>query len=341
MTNLTSLWLKTFCAGFALIATLLTWTLFTPIPYGDLTRIGRLSENQFGWTRPPPPEVDAAQLRSVALDQADVLVIGDSFSMTLYWQSALVQAGYKVATTYWGEIGYLCGNFDEWIRSQGYQGKLVIVESIERAFDDRLQRSEACPSIDEGRQLKIRPDPFLGPLTQKPAGSLNWSAKLTTGAITWSNTRRTLHEAGDTQHGDETFVRVVADGCKQFSHRLCNKLPVYKEDYDHGPLTAETLARMQRISQANSDLQLVWMVIPNKTTVYLQPDHSRDFVQRLHAQPELGPDLFTLADQARRDIVDFYYPNDTHMSMHGQLAMGQWMLQEVRKRLPSPGAVGS
>lgn len=335
-----ALWLKTFGLGFALLSALLVWTLFTPAPYGDLTRIGRLSEDQFGWTRPAPP-MDEKLLHSTPLDQADVLVVGDSFSMTLYWQADLVRAGYKVATTYWGEIGYLCGNFSDWLRSQGYKGKLVIVESIERAFDERLQRSEACPAIAEGRKLKIKPDPFLGPLTQKPSGTLNWSAKLTAGAITWSNTRRTLREPGDTQHGDETLVRVVADGCQQFSHALCNKLPVFKEDVDHGPLTAETFARMQRLSAANPSLQLLWMVIPNKTTVYLDPQHSKDFVEGLRAHPELGPDLFGVAERARHEVIDFYFPNDTHMSMHGQLTLGSVMLQEVRKRLPPAASAGS
>ncbi|RYF83677.1 MAG: hypothetical protein EOO29_02495 [Comamonadaceae bacterium] len=341
MKNPSSLWLKTFCAGFAVISALLVWTLFTPAPYGDLTRIGRLSETQFGWTQPPPAPKDAALLHSVPLDQADVLVVGDSFSMTLYWQTALVQAGYKVATTYWGEIGYLCGNFDEWLRGQGYRGRLVIVESIERAFDERLQRSEACPAIAEGRKLKIRPDPFLGPLTQKPSSALNWSAKLTTGAITWLNTRRAMRETGATQHGDETLVRPLPDGCQQFSHALCHKLPLFKEDVDHGPLTAETFARMQRLTAANPGVQMLWMVIPNKTTVYLDPEHSKDFVQGLRAHPELGPDLFDMAARARLEVKDFYFPNDTHMSMHGQLAMGAVMLQEVRKRLPTTSAPGS
>ncbi|WP_225783829.1 hypothetical protein [Xenophilus sp. Marseille-Q4582] len=335
-----SLWLKTFAVGFAFISALLVWTLFTPAPYGDLTRIGRLSETQFGWTQ-PAPAMDEKLLHSAPLDQADVLVVGDSFSMTLYWQADLVRAGYKVATTYWGEIGYLCGDFGSWLRSQGYKGKLVIVESIERAFDERLQRSEACPAIAQGRKLTIKPDPFLGPLTQKPAGTLNWSAKLTTGPITWSNTRRTLREPGDTQHGDETLVRVVPDGCQQFSHAFCNKVPFFKEDIDKGPLTVQTFERMQRLTQGQPDLQLLWMVIPNKTTVYLDPQHSEGFVQGLRAHPELGPNLFDFAQRARREVRDFYFPNDTHMSMHGQLAMGAVMLQEVRKRLPTTSASGT
>ncbi|RYF73740.1 MAG: hypothetical protein EOO29_26255 [Comamonadaceae bacterium] len=334
-----TLWLKAFCVGFALICATLVWTLTTPAPYGDLTRIGRLSETQFGWRKAPPP-MDAALLRGTPLDQADVLVLGDSFSMTYYWQASLVQAGYKVATTYWGEIGYMCANFSDWIRKAGFKGRLIVVESIERAFDERMQRSEACPAMIE-RPLRIKTEPFLGPLTQKPAPGLNWSAKLTAGPITWSHTRRAVRETGDTQHGRETLVRVVPDGCSQFSHALCDKVPFFKEDIDNGPLTAQTFARMQRITAANPSFDLVWMVIPNKTTVYLDPQHSKEFVQGLRANPALGPDLFAMAERARHEVKDFYFPNDTHISMHGQLALGAVMLQEVRKRQPPTAAPDS
>ena len=332
-------WLSFFLAGFLVIVAMLIVTLFTPAPYGDLTRIGRLSDADFGW-RAPPPVVDKAYVQGVPLAEADVVVVGDSFSMTHRWQSKLVQQGYKVSTMYWGQIGWLCEDFTPWIRKAGFKGRLIVVESIERAFDERMQRSEACPAMIE-RPLRIKTEPFLGPLTQKPAPGLNWSAKLTAGPITWSHTRRAVRETGDTQHGRETLVRVVPDGCSQFSHALCDKVPFFKEDIDNGPLTAQTFARMQRITAANPSFDLVWMVIPNKTTVYLDPQHSKEFVQGLRANPGLGPDLFAMAERARHEVRDFYFPNDTHISMHGQLALGAVMLQEVRKRQPPTAAPDS
>jgi hypothetical protein len=47
--NPAKLWLRVFLAGFVVIAALLVVTLFTPVPYGDLSRIGRVSEHEFGW----------------------------------------------------------------------------------------------------------------------------------------------------------------------------------------------------------------------------------------------------------------------------------------------------
>src|ERR1700712_1255453 len=128
-------WLRSFAAGFVIIVSMLLVTLFTPAPYGDLTRIGRLSDAEFGW-RAAPPVVEKQYIKGAPLDQADVLVLGDSFSMTLRWQSRLVKEGYKVATIYWGQTGPMCSDFTPWIRHAGFKGKLVVVESVERLLGD-------------------------------------------------------------------------------------------------------------------------------------------------------------------------------------------------------------
>jgi len=284
--------------------------------------------------------VDPAYLHAVPLDQADVLVMGDSFSMTYRWQADLVRAGYKVATTYWGQIGYMCGDFTRWLRKNGFKGRMVIVQSVERAFDERMQRSEQCAHMVD-RKLELKTEPFLGPLTQKPPPGLNWTAKLTTGPITWLNTRRAMRAPVDTQHGDETLVRMVPDGCKQFTHLACDRVPIFKEDIDNGPLTAQTFQRMQQLTAANPSLTLLWMIIPNKTTVYLDPSHSSAFMDLLRAHPDMGPDLFAWAQDARFKTRDFYFPNDTHLSMLGQVALGKVMLQEVSKRMAPGGAPAS
>jgi hypothetical protein len=82
------------------------------------------------------------------------------------------------------------------------------------------------------------------------------------------------------------------------------------------------------------------MVIPNKTTIYIQPDHSKDFVTAFR-DAGLGPDLFTFAQEQKTKVRDFYFPNDTHISMRGQLILGQRMLEEVRKIVPEPRAKAS
>ena len=222
MTTPAKVWLRFFLIGYIVLMVLWIVSLTSPVPYGDLTRIGRLSEREFGWTA-PPPQVDPAYLKGTPVDQADVLVIGDSFSMTFRWQSVLTRAGYRVATTNWG----------------------------------------------------------------------------------------------------------------QYENALCDKMPFFAEDEDNGPLTPAHLDWMKNFTKAHGKVPIIWMVIPNKTTVYLKPDYSRDFETAFRASG-LGPDLYAFTREKHTQIRDFYFPNDTHMSMHGQFALGERMLTAVREVLPAP-----
>jgi len=80
------LWLRVYFAGFVVIVAMLILTLFTTVPYGDLSRLSRLSDAEFGWQQPPPKLPEKAYMRAVPLAEADIIVIGDSFSMTHVWQ---------------------------------------------------------------------------------------------------------------------------------------------------------------------------------------------------------------------------------------------------------------
>ncbi|MDB5827182.1 MAG: hypothetical protein JWQ73_1402 [Variovorax sp.] len=325
------LWLRYFGAGFVIIISMLLVTLFTPAPYGDLTRIGRLSDADFGWLA-APPVVTKAYIKGVPLDQADVLVVGDSFSMTLRWQSRLVQQGYKVATIYWGQTGPLCKDFTPWIRRAGFNGKLVVVESVERLLGDRLNGG-GCAAMS--KEPVVKTVPFLEPLEAVPDFALNWNAKLTTGLITYANMRKVRQLSGDALFGDETWVRPVPDGCRYFSHKLCEKALFFFEDTDNPPLKAEAVEQMKTFTAAQPNLKFVWMVIPDKTTVYVDTHHAAPFVSALK-DANLGPDLFSFAAEERAKVRDFYFPNDTHLSMHGQLIVGDRMLEAVRQVLPPP-----
>lgn len=332
--NNAAIWLRTFLVGFLVVSAMLVVTLFTAVPYGDLTRIGRLSDDEFGWRQPAPAAPPAEALVSSPLKDADIVVVGDSFSMTLYWQSTLVRAGYKVATLYWGQVGYLCGDFSQWLHNAGFRGKLVIAESVERLLDERVRKGADCKTM--GKPPEIKRTPFIRPLAGVPDLGLNWTAKLTTGVITWQNMREVRAAHTDLQFGDETQVRFVPEGCKQFSHRMCDRALFFKDDLNNGPLTTQTLDLMARFTRSQT-VPILWMVIPNKTTVYLDPDYSAAFVKGLR-DSGLGPDLFGYAQAARHQVVDLYFPNDTHFSMHGQYALGDIMLKAVRARLGTPSA---
>ncbi|VTU14623.1 hypothetical protein SRS16CHR_01187 [Variovorax sp. SRS16] len=328
------LWLQIFLAGFAVIVALLAVTLTTPVPYGDLSRIGLMSDRDFGW-KTTPPHVDPEYLRAVPVTQADILVIGDSFSMTNRWQSVLTKEGYRVTTIFWGQLDErICDDLDGWLDLAGFRGKLVILESVERLLAGRLDNTQTCAHMRVPFDAKTKP--FIEPPAEVPGFALNWNAKLSSGWHTFWNTRRAETTDDDNAiSGYWTKARSVPDGCTMFSNRLCNKALFFGEDDDNGELTPKNAEQMRSITQAHRSRSIMWMVIPNKTTVYVAPDRSKDFVTAL-LKDGLGPDLFSFALDEKRKIRDFFLPNDTHISMQGQLVLGARMLEAVRKILPAP-----
>lgn len=331
-------WLKVFGTGFAIITALLLVTLFTRVPFGDLTRIARISDVQFGWRELPPP-IDMAVIQQSPIDQADVLVIGDSFSIQFAWQSELVHAGYRVATTHWDWVAPVCTDFEEWIRHIGFKGKLVLIENIERMQAERLTELLGCASM-AGRTYRPVPPLAASPSRPPPGFALNSGARITSGVQTWWNTRRVASSSGivdfivdRAQNG--VFASPVADGCQQFSHPLCEKGLFLRYDREAPLLTPADAERMQAFSQRFHAFAVRWMVIPNKTSVYLDTGRARDFARHLHTLGA-GPDLFTAAQEGRTQVRDLYWPNDTHWSMQGQLYFGRHMLDYVRSTIGAP-----
>ena len=327
------LWLRIFLCGFILIVGLLIVTLKTPPFYGDMTRIGLLSEAAFGW-RIEPPHVEAKYLSAVPVADADIVVIGDSFSMSNRWQSALTKAGYRVTTTFWGQINEeLCGDFDAWLDRAGFRGKLVIVESIERLLNDRVVATQTCQTMTSPFSAGLKP--FFESPPAVPAQTLNWNGKLTSGVLIYRNTENARKASTPMLSNGRILVRPVPDGCSMFSSQLCDKIPFWPADDDNGELTVQNVAQMKAFSDAHPRRNILWMVIPNKTTIYVKPEHSKDFVTAL-AQTGLGPDLFSFGQEQKKRVRDFFFPNDTHLSMHGQLVLGQRMLEAVRQIVSPP-----
>ncbi|MDR2852323.1 MAG: hypothetical protein LBV61_04610 [Burkholderiaceae bacterium] len=341
-TRLRSLWLRIFAGGFVIIIVLLLFTLFTPIPYGDLSRIGQLSEHEFGWRLPQPP-IDVAHLQGAPIDKADILVIGDSYSMENVWQSRLVRAGYGVTTAFWYAFdSRLCGDFDAWIAQAGFHGKLVIIQSVERLLKERMLKTQECANGRNTTPLTWYAKPYYPAVRAVPGFALNWGAKLTSGLITWNHTRQAkqpLQERDAITIDKKVKVRVVPGGCQMhlFSNRLCDRALFFHEDDDNAELTPKVIEQMQAFSRAQNGVQILWVVVPDKTTTYVLPERSKDFVAALR-DSDLGPDLFSLIRKERTRITDLYFPNDTHLSIWGQNLLGDALLQAVRERIgPSPG----
>lgn len=320
------LWLSVFGTGVALVTALLLWTLLTPPFRGDLTRLGRLSETEFGPTQPSRP-VERALRVSSTLQEADVLVIGDSFSAPLLWQSVLVARGLRVATIDWLTLGPVCADLGSVLRTQGFRGSAVVIESVERGLDGHLDDALACARTRAGRlqtRQGARDWDTVGPF------GLNTSETLFTGLLTTLHTRDARRSDAEelvhhTDGANRVRIQRVPDGCQRFSHRLCGHGLFFADDRTSAPFGPSSVERMQQLARRHTDLSITWLVLPNKSTVYLEPDRAATVGSTLETAG-LGPDLFSHFVHLSRQTRDLYSPNDTHTSTAGHQALGQRLI---------------
>ena len=331
------LWLRVFCSALAAVLALLLGTLLTPPFRGDLTRLGRLSETEFGPTLVQSVVPPALRVSS-ALQEADVLVIGDSFSAPLRWQSVLVERGLRVATVGWQTLGPLCADLGEVLRAQGFRGSAVVVESVERGLSTLLDAAHACTHTRPGR-LQMQP----APRDWDPAGpfGLNTRETLFTGLLTQWHTHRARTSPDEelrhtTDGADRVRIQRVPDGCQRFSHRLCERGLFFADDRTAAPFDATLLDKLQRLSHRHADLSVTWVVVPNKSSVYLSPKHAPDAAAALETGG-FGPDLFRLFTETSRQQRDLYQPNDTHLSPAGDRLLGERIADWLRRRAGKSG----
>jgi hypothetical protein len=294
---------------------------------GDLTRMAMLPEDDFGWLA-PQPGVDKTNLVSARWQDADVLVIGDSFSEKLIWQSKLVESGLKVRTESWSNIGAICEDFDGWLQKNQFRGRYIIIQSVENSFAPRLKKSIACKKINYK---------FLKPKEIAVAQERNFhnpvfgGGQLDVGIRTWLNKREYAKKANDPEFkswrvNKNVSVRRMQEGCELFSHKRCNDVLFFELVGMGNPddVNNDMVFLQNRIKEKN----IIWLVIPDKETVYLERDTS---FWKISQHQSKSIDVIAHLHKAVNDKeVDLYFGNDTHLSPKGYGIVGKAVLDYLK-----------
>lgn len=294
---------------------------------GDLTRVAKLPESLFGWTK-PQPALNPDLFKSAAWQDADVLVVGDSFSETRVWQSVLVKNGLRVRTEHWTSVRGVCEDFYSWVRAQGFRGTHVIFEVVERNIEAGIPNSLACkeqvyhPNINADR---LRPPPVV---TRKEP---DLSGRLSVGMETRANINRYEALSGQSDFGAwniSSGVRLerLSNGCELFSHARCQDVLFYASDRTND-IGTDVLNQVQELNSRAGDLIPVWVFMPDKSTVFLHPDKQfwNEAEHRLNA-PNV---LKVMREALDRKTVDLYPANNSHLSTTGYLLLGDSIYQRM------------
>jgi hypothetical protein len=319
--------LKVACWIFAILffSTIpLVWLSLTAVNFhGDLTRIGKLSENDFSWQK-HQAQVDESLRTPSPIHDADILVIGDSFSASLIWQTRLVKENKKVVTYHWDNTGLICTNFEEIISQSGFKGKEIIFQIIELGALDKIQKSLNC--MNYKKQLD-RPIEKVTPTQERPtiSNKVNTSGQFIIGTQTLINSIALNNFPQSWQllnkRTKSSKIFPVTNGCDLFSNKLCNLGLFYHQDYTKQPLNSTLISSMKVIESRLANYKITWLIIPNKSTVYHRYE-SDDFWTQLEKE-NMGPNILKDFLETKNKIMDFYLPNDTHLSTAGYLHLGE------------------
>jgi hypothetical protein len=319
---------------------------FEPL-WGDLTRIGWRSENDYGWTLPKERfQPLAAEVGS--LDRHyDIIAIGDSFTGESVWRPGTTWPHFLARDTGL-EIGIFDSDEDligRLLASPGFgtdPPSVVVYEIVERNFIPRHPSApgEPCPK-DQGAPHPVlvpRPPPPPPVPDLRPTIRPWWDLPVSYGlAFLVQNGRRWLI-------GRETTNSVAVDLTRSglFSSRRDRSLLVYGEDFNkigwavpRWRDAACNLLRLQQRVQANGRTLFLAMVVPDKLTSYGPWLADEDFRQlsRLDLLGEypslhlvrIGPGNFDPAEH-----VDLYLPDDTHWSTIGHALAARLVEQRLQ-----------
>lgn len=296
---------------------------------GPLTRMGKIPESLFGW-RKEQPAIDPEYLANAPWQEADVLAIGDSFSIPHLWQSVLVKNGLKVHTETWEAMRNICEDFPAWLQSKGFKGRYVAIEVVEHNFRDTLNRSMGCRQMDYHAtvELPVAPPPRL--LVRNHA---DYSGRFSVGIQTELHALEYERRAARPDFsawnlGNNVRMNRIKEGCELFSHRSCSDA-LFLADDQTGDLGEDVLDKMQIIEDRLKGLHLIWVIVPNKSTTYLYPGKQfwNKAEQRFHA-----PNLLKVLRGAVADkTMDLYPANETHLSTTGYLILGDSIYKNMRE----------
>lgn len=310
---------------------------FLPL-VGDLTRVGNHAEKDFGWTAPQPPIRVLAN--GPAMTDPDILVLGDSFSRSNFWQSvATAESRQRIQSFEIARVGCI----DNWLAHalKHPTAKTIVIESVERSFLSNFRDLPACATT--------QPKPFeIGAWTtaaHQSAWPPEWhiartfKVSLNTLAMQWRPTA--------ILRDDQVVNAPIERSCARFSNRRADRLLYFSQDEEKYRWKQEELARaianvlrMQKSAEQHGK-KFVLMLVPDKLSAYYPclPDAQKsalgkgqDLTAALIAAGIHTPDLLGAFRSNINRIEDLYRPNDTHVSEAGYILMAGQMTQFLARR---------
>lgn len=319
----------------ALLFSAIALSLFFKPLEGDLTRIGRWAERDFGPTRSQP--VVPIHANGPFRKAPQVVVLGDSFSHPNIWQSYLAESGGLEALSFQFKDAGCIDNWLNWVIEQNApSSQTVIIQIAERSFVPTFKNNRTC----------IRSTPVAGEVTVNNVRTKGLMSGVTLDAgylfQTIANTLRMRWQSGRISSGE--VVNAPLSLSTLFSNRQSNRLLYYAEDDNKKSWTPkDTQAAISNLKQIQNrllekNLRLLVVLVPDKSTVYrpymlVEADKTGypDISSALVNAGINSVDLLGLLQQKVASNADLYLPNDTHLGGTGYQLMASAILERMNR----------
>ena len=296
---------------------------------GDLTRLGRLPERDFGWNSPQFSE--RVMLRDPQA-KPTVAVLGDSFSERNIWQSiAMAQLGVSFVSFDWAGVGS-ANCIAQWIAAvhKAYPSvRVVLVETVERMFVERF----AAPAVDCQNLRQLAEIAYEAGKT--PVGRLTgWQLTLPDIAYAWKAALSTGHSFEHAARRGSVYIAPLIRR-DLFSSKRSDLLLLDEDDLQKWNWQSTDLQfGTQRIHGLQlaarvSGLKFVIIVVPDKSTAYaaylrrpLFDKPPLDVWKALADRNIEQIDIRQALSSAMPGKIDLYLPNDTHFGIAGYRILG-------------------
>jgi len=300
---------------------------------GDLTRVGNVSERSWGWNA---PKAAISIKENDSSKPAQVLVIGDSFSIQNSWQSAAAEfSGNTFLTYHWNDIG---GShcLEEAVRDlvkSHPEVRYVVFELIERGF---------IGSFGEADKTLVACKPPIRTSVKGGASTIGgdrkhfeWSELLADPIYSIKALFNEKNKYDSLMSLDQAKAAPLSRS-DLFSNRRSDAILFLGNDLEKQTWTqtqiAQALSNIEKISSNLSNLGVVpiFVIVPDKLTTYapflangvLRQDLPNAALDLSHGKAK-SIYLNALFQDKATHAVDFYLPNDTHLSSDGFIFLGQ------------------
>lgn len=309
--------------------------------HGDLTRIGKWTERDFG-PRAAPPSIQVIATGE-DLKNPDVLVLGDSFSEKNLWQSIFQQkSGLSVQSFHYDKN---CLN--NWLKFAIYDpaSKIIVIQTVERSLIVRFNQISKCKDT-KSIPIIIKSELADGQRKLWPMTTdfsyLGYSAL---------NTFESFLRDENYLQKFMTINVSLKKNCALFSNYRNDKLLYYADDDLKKSWLGKdihqsilNILEIQKTVEKNGK-KFIFLIAPDKSTIYKKCMFTNKILQGsgdgkgdkdtndiLISAGIHTPQMIHQFQEKINTTIDLYDPDNTHWSQAGYLLAGETMFQFVQNQ---------